>query len=84
VKFLLNKFEVSLKNGAYKTTTAEGFVSESKLLHLRLENMELNLFRRPVADGFKATSRIKSILVTGSSASALSEVGVMVFSTQKK
>lgn len=33
--------------------------------------MELNFYKRPVNDGFKATSSIKSILVTGSSVSSL-------------
>lgn len=73
IKFLLRKFEVSLKNGEYKTPTATFSISEKSLLHLVLENMELNFYKRPVNDGFKATSSIKSILLTGSSGSSLDE-----------
>lgn len=79
MKFLLKKFEVSLKNGEYKSTTSASFVSQKNLLHLLVENMELNLFRRPVDNGFKVTSSIKSILITGSSVNSLNEsVGKLV------
>ena len=71
MKFLLKKFEVSLKNGEYKTSDTRCFISHRNLLHLLFENMELNFSKRPVDNGFKLTSSIKSILLTGSSNSSL-------------
>ena len=66
VKFLLKKFEISLKNGEYRTSKSKSFICHKNLLHLLLENMELNLFKRPVENGFKVNSSLKSIQITGS------------------
>ncbi|CAF0704730.1 unnamed protein product [Brachionus calyciflorus] len=67
IKFILKKFEIKLIDGEYKTIEQQTYISNTNLLHLTVENMEANLVQLPVIKGFKISSSVKSILLTGSS-----------------
>jgi vacuolar protein sorting-associated protein 13A/C len=66
VKFLLKKFEIALIDGEYKTNERATYISNRNLLHLLIDNLELNFSERPVMNGLTVNAGIKSILLMGS------------------
>ncbi len=75
VKFILKKFEVSLKNGEYKTQETNGFVSSRSLVRLLFEGLEMSALKRPVNNGLRLNAMIKSVRLVGSSSCSMAVDG---------
>ena len=53
IKFLLQRFEVKLIDGEYKSSEKPTYISKTSLIHLLVNNMEINFYQYPVLKGFK-------------------------------
>jgi hypothetical protein len=65
VNFLLKHFQITLIDGEYKTVDRPSWISETKIISLKLEKMHLMFDRRPVNNGFTVVSSVENILLTG-------------------
>lgn len=66
VTFSLNKFEIKLIDGEYKSSERPTYISKSSLIHLVVNNMEMNFYQYPVLKGIKVDASVKSIRLSGS------------------
>ncbi len=65
VNFLLNKLVIAFIDGEYRTSERPSWISEKKIISLKLVNLHLMFERRPVNNGFKISSSIENIVLTG-------------------